>query len=246
MVKNMKTLYESLLDDFDAIETNSDPISEIKKFIEDNYEYNNELKISKKPNKNGYYEVSTNGDVFADYEIQSLTNGMFIWKQVKGVFSCEECNDLSSLEGAPLKVEVFKCAYCYGLTSLKGAPKITSFGFDCHACDNIKTLEGAPEEVGGGFDCSSCEKLTSLKGAPKKVDGFFNCEWCPSLTSLEGAPEKVNNDFRCSGCAKLKSLKGAPKKIGRTVYCNGCGKQFTMADIEKHIDDIYIKDIIDL
>lgn len=243
----MKSLYESLLDDFDAIETNSDLISEIRKFIEDNYAYNKELlKISKKPNKNGYYEVSINGDIDADHDIQSLTNGMFIWKQVKGVFNCEECNNLISLEGAPLKVEVFKCAYCDGLTSLKGAPKITSFGFDCHSCDNIKTLEGAPKEVGGGFDCSSCEKLTSLKGAPKKVDGFFNCEWCPSLTSLEGAPVEVNNDFRCNGCEKLKSLKGAPKKVGRTVYCNGCGKQFTMSDIEKYIDEIYMKDIIDL
>lgn len=242
----MKSLYESLLDDFDAIETNADPISEIKKFIEDNYEYNNELKISKKPNKNGYYEVSTNGDVFADYEIQSLTNGMFIWKQVKGVFSCEECNDLTSLEGAPLKVEAFKCAFCYGLTSLKGAPKTISSGFDCHACDNIKTLEGAPEEVGGGFDCSSCEKLISLKGSPKKVDGFFNCELCPSLKSLEGAPEEVGGDFRCNCCVKLKSLKGAPRKVGRTVYCNDCGEQFTMSDIEKYIDEIYIKDIIDL
>lgn len=243
----MKTLYESLLDDFDTLETKANPVSTIKRFIEDNYEYNNELKISKKPNKNGYYEVSINGDVYiADYNIQSLTNGIFIWKQVKGVFSCEDCDNLTSLEGAPLKVEVFKCAFCNGLTSLKGAPKITSYGFDCHACDNITTLEGAPEEVGGGFDCSSCEKLISLKGAPKKVDGFFNCEWCPSLTSLEGAPREVNNDFRCNGCKNLKSLKGAPKKVGRTVYCNGCGKQFTMDDIDKYIDEIYIKDIIDL
>ena len=53
----MKSLYESLLDDFNTIAANFDPISEIKKFISDNYKYSGELKISKKPNKKGYFNI---------------------------------------------------------------------------------------------------------------------------------------------------------------------------------------------
>ena len=153
----MKTLYESLLDDFDTLEANSNPISTIRKFIEDNYNYNNELKISKKPNKNGYYEVSINGDVDADFDIQSLTNGIFIWKQVKGVFNCEECNNLTSLEGSPREVQGF---------------------FDCSYCPNLKSLEGAPDYVRDSFYCTGNSKLKSLKGGPKIVDGPFYCTDC--------------------------------------------------------------------
>jgi len=109
------------------------------------------------------------------------------FKEVKGYFDCSN-NQLTSLEGSPIKV---------------------SKGFWC-AHNKLTSLEGCPKEVGGGFDCYN-NNLTSLEGAPEKVAGSFHCSG-NELTSLKGAPREVGLDFWCgenpvSICKLKKTVK---------------------------------------
>jgi hypothetical protein len=80
------------------------------------------------------------------------------------------------------------------LTSLEGAPKKVDGGFNC-SDNNLTSLKGAPQEVGRDFHCHS-NNLTSLVGAPQVVKGDFYCH-SNNLTSLVGAPQKVGGDFNC-------------------------------------------------
>ena len=215
----MKTLYESLLDDFEKLEASTNPINEIKQFLKDNYLYANKLKISKEPNKDGYYEVDCKKCPSVcvkdgNETITSLTNGLFEFINV-GSFNCIGCNKL---------------------TSLKGAPKEIEGNFNCAGCNKLVTLKGAPKKVGGGFACSGCNNLTSLKGAPKEIGSDFNCTNCNKLTSLEGAPEKVGGNFACSGCNNLTSLEGAPKEVGGKFDCVCRAISFTEQDVKDVCD----------
>ena len=128
---NMKTLYESLLDD-DLVDKTDEMIikDEIKSFLKANY--NGSIKISKEPNADGKYEVSSSTNIeVKNKKITSLTNGMFIWETVGGYFSFVSCNSLKSLNGSPKKV---------------------GGDFSCTSCRSLKTLKGAPEEVRRDFD----------------------------------------------------------------------------------------------
>ena len=153
--KLMKTLYESLLDNFDTIASNMDPIDAVKKFLYDNY--TGVYVISKKP-INGKYEVYGKSDIkVKNHRIKSLTNGLFVWDSVTRDFICSGSWYLKSLEGAPKKV---------------------GGSFDISGCIELESLEGCPEEIGYNFSCSSCMKLKSLEGAPKKVKKHFFCNDC--------------------------------------------------------------------
>jgi len=129
---------------------------------------------------------------------------------VKGDFNCSTQN-LKDFQGVKFG-KVGRDFYCYGnnLTSLAGAPQKVDGDFDCGS-NNLTSLAGAPQKVDGDFDCES-NNLTSLAGAPKKVDGDFYC-YGNKLTSLAGAPQKVDGNFDC-GSNNLTSLAGAPQKIG--------------------------------
>ena len=207
----MKTLRESLLDD--GLVEKPDKIikDEIKSFLKENYK--GSIKISKEPNKDGKYEVSSTSDIVViNRNINSLTNGMFIWTTVGGYFSC---------------------SFCFKLESLEGAPKKVGGDFYCSFNKSLKSLENSPKEVGGNFYCSRCPDLTSLEGAPKKVGGDFHCYGCSSLKSLEGAPKVIDGNFDCSDCPSLNSLEGAPKEVGRDFYCHNCKVKFTKDDVKK-------------
>ena len=176
----MKTLNEyineSLLDDLDKLEKDSDngaKLSLIEKFLKENYYIRGNYTI-----KDGVVDV--NGSVIAkNKNLTELTKGMFVFGSVKGDFYCANCVKLTSLKGVPKEVgRSFSCANCASLTSLKGAPEEVGENFDCSYCDSLTSLEGAPEEVAGNFSCSFCAKLTSLKGAPKEVHGWFGCKNC--------------------------------------------------------------------
>ena len=73
----MKTLYETLLDDFDTL---SSPLSSkaikdgIKQFIKANYENPSKFSISRKPNEDGYYEVNDLNKNLVGYETASKTS----------------------------------------------------------------------------------------------------------------------------------------------------------------------------
>ena len=235
----MKNLKEYISESIFDIEDNIDNIDEsikdqIKQFLNNNFKNASNCIISEKPNKYGKFEVLSTGDVVVkNKSITSLTNGLFIWTNIKGDFTCSNCNSLTSLEGAPKEVKGdFICSDCNSLKSLEGAPKEVRGDFNCFNCNLLISLEGAPEEVGGDFFCSNCTSLTSLKGAPKEVGGAFNCGYCTSLTSLKGASKEVGGYFSCEYCNSLKSLEGAPKEVGGGFYCIKCGYYFTQEDVK--------------
>ena len=214
MINLKNYILESIFDIEDNIDNMDESIrEEIKQFLKENFKNASKYKISEKPNKDGKFEVSSNGDVeVKNKSITSLTNGLFIWANIKGDFVCDECNSLTSLEGAPKEV---------------------SGDFVCDECNSLKSLERAPKEVGGNFTCWSCNSLTSLEGAPEKVGGDFNCNYCNSLASLEGAPKKVDGDFSCVYCDSLTSLKGAPKEVGGNFSCRVSYRTFYEEDVKK-------------
>ena len=230
---NMKSLRESLLDDDLVDKTDKMIKGEIKSFLKENY--TGSIKISREPNADGKYEVSSTKNITVkNRNITSLTNGMFIWTTVDGYFDCMNCNFLESLEGAPKEVGGhFYCFSCPNLTSLKYAPEKVGGDFYCSFNKLLKSLEDSPKEVGGNFYCHKCPGLTSLEGAPKKVGGDFHCYGCKSLKSLEGTPKIVDRDFDCSDCPSLISLEGAPKEVGGDFNCMRCSGQFTKKDVKK-------------
>lgn len=194
----MKTLYESLLDDFDEIEKTVDPKEQVIQFLEDNYIIkSNAFKISKKPNKDGKYEVNITCKfspfliIDSRYTQEHLTNDLFVF--TSGNFSIRNCNKLKDLTGFAERFD--------GTINIIG-------------CDNLTTLEGLPKIVNGEFKCVSCHNLTSLKGSPEKVGVSCVIKDNPKLTSLEGSPKEVISIFDLSDCVNIKSLKGAPKKVG--------------------------------
>lgn len=186
------SLHEVLanIDEQNDAHDNSIP-ARIERWIEENYEYSGLLKISKKPNKNGLYEVTAHEVKVKNRKITSLTNEMFEWKEIKGDFSCYKCTSLKSLEGAPKKV---------------------GYSFDCCECINLRSLVGAPEKVEGNFNCARCTSLKTLDGAPKVVGEDFYCYDCKSLDSIVGAPQKVEGDFHCHDC-KIEFTEDEVKKV---------------------------------
>ena len=140
----------------------------VESFLKENYR--GKFIISETPNEEGKYEVSSNGFVRMISESKSLATEDFVFTEVLN-FNCSGNEILSSLKGAPQKVNIFNCSECTA----------------------IETLEGAPEKA-NIFDCSHCQSLKFLKGAPKKVE-IFDCRYCESLYSFEGAPEEMGKFY---------------------------------------------------
>ena len=150
----MRTLQESLFDIDNNIKNIDKDIKIcIKQFLKDNFKGYSNCKISRNPNNDGKYEVSSKGPIeVKNRSITSLTNGSFIWTNISGDFHCDFCNSLTSLEGAPKEV---------------------SGDFFCHHCKSLTSLEGAPKEVGWNFNCVHCKvefteedvkKVSNVKG----------------------------------------------------------------------------------
>ena len=119
-MKNLKDyIKESILGDWEDIDVEKDFKSEIKQFLKDNYRGRFQMVLVE-----GKYIVNSKTNVeIKNTNITSLTNGMFEFGKVRD----------------------FNCSYCKSLTSLKGAPKKVEGSFDCSFCKSLKTLEGAPK-----------------------------------------------------------------------------------------------------
>ena len=118
--------FESLLDDDDVYLSGADKLV-IEEWVKDNYEFSDKLIISDD------LVVDCRGDVNVTNEkVESLTNGLFRWGEVGGMFNCSSCENITSLEGSPKKV---------------------GGDFYCGSCNKLTTLEGATEEVDGIFNC---------------------------------------------------------------------------------------------
>ena len=126
----MKSLKESIFGDIEDI-TDNDTVL-IEQFLKDNYQIDGTYKIDGNV-------VDVEGDVKVKNKgIRSLTNGLFRFGAVSQVFCCDECLNLTSLEGAPKEVGGdFNCSYCSKLTSRKGAPKKVVGRFWCSNCPNL-------------------------------------------------------------------------------------------------------------
>lgn len=231
----MKTLNEyineSLLDNLDDLEKSSATAEKntlIEKFLKENYNISGTYTIS-----NDVVDVKGSVTV-KNRKMRNLTNGLFSFGVVSGLFDCADCLQLTSLEGAPEKTRIcFDCARCSKLKTLKGAPKEVG-GFICIGCSGLTSLEGAPEKVEGAFDCSQCHSLKSLEGAPDEVGDRFSCSGCQKLTSLKGSPRNVEGNFVCTDCPRLDSLENTTRHIGGNLYCARCKRNFDNSnDISK-------------
>lgn len=133
---------------------------EIRKFIHENFRGVSSCKISSKPNKDGKYEVSSTGTIeIANRDIKALTNGLFVWKKVDGSFTCNSCEKLKSLEGAPRIVgKDFVCQFDTSLTSFEGAPNEIGRTFNAMFCSSLISLKGSPSIVGNSYACSHSGK----------------------------------------------------------------------------------------
>ena len=247
----MKTLYESLLDDFDTLAAPLDAKTikkQIKEFLQQTYKNPSYAKISRKPNEDGLYVVDWQRDLLIrDIKIEQLTNGLFTFGEVDGDFDCRECKNLKTLKGSPQIVHGnFDCRHCVALKSLKGGPRIVGERFNFTACNSLTSLEGAPEKCKKvvawdhyGHDitlksiagCPQAQDivlegikgLKNLKGLPEmsKYVGYLCLQNLPDLESLEGGPTEIK-DYTCSECPNLKSLKGGPSKVSRIFICEQC------------------------
>jgi hypothetical protein len=214
----MKTLYESLLDDFEDL---SAPLSpkvikdEIKQFLKDNYIAPSKFHISRKPNEDGFYEVEHPDQITFRGSAESLTNGKFVF------VNCRSFSVQSS----------------HRLKNLIGSPKETKFGYHIFNCNNLESLEGITEKTGFGYGLhiSDCRNLKTLIGLPEKAR-LVNISYCYSLTDLTGSPKEVELDFRLFLCRNLDSLKGAPKKVGGVFCCEKLKRHFTEEEMKKVTD----------
>ena len=146
-------LYEGILDIDDNAKKEPNFKGVIEKFLENNYEGASTCKIRKDLNPNGKYVVDSVGSMeVKNRSIDSLTNGLFVFGEIK---------------------KDFNCSYCISLTSLEGAPEKVGGDFNCVDCDLLTTLIGSPKIIKGYFSCVRCNSLTSLEGAPKYIHGEF-------------------------------------------------------------------------
>lgn len=130
MKKLNEYLKEGLLDIDDNINTDIDFVSEIKKFIKNNFNAKG-VSISKNQGEDGKYIVNAKSVETKTSNLDSLTNGYFNWGTIALDFFCDHSN-IYTLEGGPSAVgRVFSCSFCRNLKSLEGAPKVVGGKFDC-------------------------------------------------------------------------------------------------------------------
>lgn len=263
----MKTLYESLLDDFDTLAA---PLGvknikeQIKEFLKQNYQNPSYAKISRKPNEDGLYVVDWKRDlVVMNRKIEQLTNDLFTFGEVNGSFSCECCGKLKTLKGAPQIVYGnFDCSYCKALESFKGGPQIVEGTFDFTLCSSITSLEGAPKQCEAveswntynnitlkSFEgCPQAQKIRfedikgvkNLKGLPQKGVHELYLENLPDLESFEGGPTEIGWQYQCYNCEKLKSFKGSPSTVPYKFACSHCHSLKNFEGAPKEVGFIYV------
>ena len=133
----MKSLYESLLDDFDTIASKIDPEDTIIQYLQANYFGCKKEYVEMKLGEDGKYIVNLYNDLTPrKIKLKEITNGMFVFGVIRGSVDFEG-TQISSLEGSPREVQGF---------------------FDCSYCPNLKSLKGGPKMVDGAFYCTNCGK----------------------------------------------------------------------------------------
>ena len=112
IIGNNDICLESILDDDGVFyDPERDRKTVVEEWIKDNYEFAGKLII---PDD---FVVDCNSSVAViNKSIDSLTNGLFSWGDVRGDFDCTGCNNLKSLKGAPEKLKgKLTCLSCKNL-----------------------------------------------------------------------------------------------------------------------------------
>ena len=239
-MKNLKDICEGIMDRNNrqtvGSATSDDIKEQIKEFLAKNY--NGKFSISKNPNADGKYEVSSKSQqVWNKRVLETITHGLFVFKRIEGDFiiNLYGTNDLlTSLEGCPQYVgDRFECERCFKLKSLDGCPQYVGSEFSIEGCLELTSLDGCPKEIGGGFNCSHCESLKSLKGSPEKIGRTYRCDGCIAITSFEGITQNIGwKSVHAKRCSNLVSLKGLPKRLD-SLDVRWSGKKFTHEEILK-------------
>ena len=156
----MKTLKESLLDDFGS-QAKDLRKEQIKNWIEKNNDYRSNFKINDDHTidiDNFKYKGDGN---FPDF-IQ--------FNKCKYVFYCNHAN-MTSLRGCPKEVGgIFDCSN-NRLKTLNGGPKEVGGNFYCYE-NKLTSLKGSPEYIKNIFNCSH-NKLKSFKDGPRYIKNIL-------------------------------------------------------------------------
>lgn len=134
----MKTLKESLLNDIESTldKGNTNIRKVIKQFLDTNYKVTNfkgKFTVSAKPDKDGLYNVSSNGSVYLMHnDLEELTNGMFKFTNIRGSFNISGSKSLKTLKNGPISVlGEFNISRCTSLDSLDYCPRTVAGDFTC-------------------------------------------------------------------------------------------------------------------
>ena len=183
----MRTLRESLLDDFEAQADDLRRYKMIENWLrENNREKHAKFKISKDFTISIDEFVYNGKGNFPEYiRFGKCTNN----------FILEDC-DMTSLRGCPSYVGGSFSCHGNKLTDLEYSPEYVEMDYVCSR-NRLKTLKGMPEEIiWGDFMCDH-NQLTDLKGGPHEVATDYYCN-NNKLKTLDGAPTGVRGDFICS------------------------------------------------
>ena len=228
----MKTLRESLLDDFGS-QAKDLRKEQIKEWLEKNNRHRSNFKINDDYTINIYtFDYKGDGD-FPDFiqfnrcEVDFICNDRNMTSlrgcpsEVGGNFNCRH-NRLKTLDGGPKRVdEDYECSN-NELTSLRGCPSEVGGNFNC--CHNrLKTLDDGPKRVDGGYVCHDNE-LISLKGCAENIWDYFDCR-NNQLEDLVGGPKTVKGNYFCEYNKDLISLDGGPNIVKGDIYLKDTGIQ---------------------
>ena len=146
----------------------------------------------------------------------SITNGKFVWDNIKFEFCIKDNKNITSLEGCPEEVDdLFELHWCPKLTSLEGGPLICNNRYDVEFCENLTSLKGAPIFV-HHFLCGGENKITTLKDLNIKTkDTHFDFANCKTLISLEGIPSTCHSlcIIGCTGLTKASFIQSKLKEV---------------------------------
>lgn len=168
-----------------TLKKESEVLAWLKKMNIKNY------KITKidEPNSPFCFSVSVNKPV--NISNKSLKYFPIQFDEIIGTFDCSH-NELTSLLGAPLKMNNSFDASHNKITSLEYCP-ILSFGSYDFSYNNIKSLKGLPKYI------------------PESLYFSFN-----EISTLDYAPEKVNQIASFSN-NKITTIKGLQIEVGATL-----------------------------
>ena len=142
----------------------------IRKWVRDNYLGAKVNSLVFNWTDDGIIVDYTRDELYIKHGATSLTNGLFKWGEIDGVFYCGNSR-IKNFEGGPKKVNgTFNCDNCIDLVDMKGAPEYVGGSFYCCQCLNLQHIT-LPEYIKNGISFANIPSLKDdIKSMAKKVD----------------------------------------------------------------------------